>query len=318
MTATKPKFIDAHHHLWEPTTLEYGWLRQIGEPKPFGDPTPIQRDYVKDEFWTEACAEGAVASVHVQADGGLPDPVAESDWIVEQTTREPGLGVPNAWVGFANLRHDDVEATLAAHAARPGFRGVRHIVARTDAAPAMNFVPMELMQETVWQANFALLAKYNASFDLQLYPDQADDAVALFAKARVISPSSSTTAPGPISSSTRHKRGAVPAAEPALVPLGRRRCGSCPSCPTSAIKLSGLGMYHPNWSAQNCRVIFQTIVDAFGPSRVMLGSNFPVDKLFKSYSEVVDIWNEWLGELSDHEQSEIRTGAASRAYRLNL
>ena len=133
MTATKPKFIDAHHHLWEPTTLEYGWLRQIGEPKPFGDPTPIQRDYVKDEFWTEACAEGAFASVHVQADGGLPDPVAESDWIVEQTTREPGLGVPNAWVGFANLRHDDVEATLAAHAARPGFRGVRHIVARTDA-----------------------------------------------------------------------------------------------------------------------------------------------------------------------------------------
>ena len=77
-------------------------------------------------------------------------------------------------------------------------------------------------------------------------------------------------------------------------------------------------MYHPDWSAQNCRVIFQTIVDAFGPSRVMLGSNFPVDKLFKSYADIVEIWNDWLDELSNDEQSEIRVGAASRAYRLDL
>ena len=88
--------------------------------------------------------------------------------------------------------------------------------------------------------------------------------------------------------------------------------------PHVSIKLSGLGMYHPTWNAQNCRVIFQTIVDAFGPSRVMLGSNFPVDKLFKSYADIVEIWNDWLGPLSSDEQSEIRTGAATRAYRLNL
>ena len=75
-------------------------------------------------------------------------------------------------------------------------------------------------------------------------------------------------------------------------------------------------MYHPAWDAQNCRVIYQTILDAFGPERVMLGSNFPVDKLYKSYAEIVDIWNNWIGELSEDEQSEIRVGAASRAYGL--
>ena len=53
MTATRP----LHRRSpppWEPYTLEYGWLRDIGSPKPFGDPTPIQRDYTKEEFWTEA------------------------------------------------------------------------------------------------------------------------------------------------------------------------------------------------------------------------------------------------------------------------
>ena len=316
MSATNPKFVDAHHHLWEPATLDYGWLREIGEPKPFGDPTPIQRDYVKDEFWTEASAQGAIASVHVQADGALPDPVSESSWIVEQTQKEPGIGVPNAWVGFANLRRDDVEATLAGHAALPGFRGVRHIVAKTEAAPAMSFVPMELMQESGWQRNFALLSKYDASFDLQLYPDQADDAVALFSRYEDI-PIIIDHCGGPYFLFDAAQRDAIPAAEPELSHWADG-IWKLSKLPHASIKLSGLGMYHPRWSAQNCRVIFQTIVDAFGPSRVMLGSNFPVDKLFKSYADIVEIWNEWLGELSEDEQSEIRLGAASRAYRLDL
>ena len=316
MSETTPKFVDSHHHLWEPQTLNYGWLREIGEPKPFGDPTPIQREYVKDEFWVEAAAQGAIASVHVQADGALPEPVTESAWIVEQTQKEPGLGVPNAWVGFANLRRDDVEETLAAHAALPGFRGVRHIVARTQAAPTMSFVPMELMQESGWQANFALLSKYNASFDLQLYPDQADDAVALFSRHEDV-PIIIDHCGGPYFLFDAAQRGAIPAAEPELSHWADG-IWKLSKLPHASIKLSGLGMYHPEWSAQNCRVIFQTIVDAFGPSRVMLGSNFPVDKLFKSYADIVEIWNDWLDELSNDEQSEIRVGAASRAYRLDL
>lgn len=316
MSTTKPAFIDAHHHLWEPQTLEYGWLREIGEPKPFGDPTPIQRDYVKDEFWVEAQAEGAIASVHVQADGGLADPISESHWLVEQTKKEPGLGVPNAWVGFANLRRDDVEATLTAHAELPGFRGVRHIVANTAMAPELNFVPMQLMQETGWQQNFALLAKYNASFDLQLYPDQADDAVALFSRHEDI-PIIIDHCGGPYFLVEAARRDAEPAAEPELSHWADG-IWKLSKLPHAFIKLSGLGMYHPQWSAQNCRVIFQTIVDAFGPERVMLGSNFPVDKLFKTYPDLVAIWNDWLAELSTDEQSEIRCGAATRAYRLNL
>ena len=182
MTARPTAFIDAHHHLWEPQTLEYGWLRDIGSPKPFGDPTPIQRDYTKEEFWAEASACGLVASVHVQADGALPDPVSESRWIAEQAAREPGLGQPGKWVGFVNLLRDDAQAVLEAHAAVPGFAGVRHIVARTVTAPALSFVPTELMQNQAWQENFGRLGTMGASFDLQLYPDQVDDAVALIGR----------------------------------------------------------------------------------------------------------------------------------------
>lgn len=314
MTTDPAPFIDAHHHLWEPQTLEYSWLRDIGAPKPFGDPTPIQRDYIKDEFWAEASACGVVASVHVQADGALPDPVSESRWIAEQAARDPGAGQPGKWVGFVNLLGEDAQAVLEAHAAVPGFAGIRHIVARTATAPKLSFVPSELMQDSRWQRNFGLLAGLGARFDLQLYPDQVDDAVAL------ISQHEDTTiivdhCAGPYFLLEAHRRNAIPAAEPELAHWaeGVWRLSRLPNV---SIKLSGLGMYHPHWSAQNCRVIFQTILDAFGPERVMLGSNFPVDKLFKTYAEVVGIWDEWLSPLSADEQHNVRVGAASRAYGL--
>ena len=314
MTARPTAFIDAHHHLWEPQTLEYGWLRDIGSPKPFGDPTPIQRDYTKEEFWAEASACGLVASVHVQADGALPDPVSESRWIAEQAAREPGPGQPGKWVGFVNLLRDDAQGVLEAHAAVQGFAGVRHIVARTVTAPALSFVPTELMQNQDWQDNFSRLGTMGASFDLQLYPDQVDDAVALISRHDTTQVIVDHCA-GPYFLLEAYHSNAIPAAEPSLAHWAEG-VWKLSRLPNVSIKISGLGMYHPAWNAQNCRVIFQTILDAFGPERVMLGSNFPVDKLYKSYAEIVDIWNNWIGELSDEEQSEIRVGAASRAYGL--
>ena len=77
--------IDSHHHLWAPQTdpgnVGYVWLRDIGAPKPFGDPTPIQRDYLIEEFLAEAAPERLAGSVHLQCDPKIPDPVAETAFI---------------------------------------------------------------------------------------------------------------------------------------------------------------------------------------------------------------------------------------------
>ena len=66
--------IDAHHHLWDLSAVHYPWLEATGVTRFFGDPTPIQRDYLFDEFSRDASAEGFTGSVHIQvgaADGLL-------------------------------------------------------------------------------------------------------------------------------------------------------------------------------------------------------------------------------------------------------
>jgi len=74
------KLFDAHHHLWIPEkeapAIGYGWLKDIGAIKPFGDPTPIQRNYEWAEYSAESHDHELVGSVYVQVDGAIGDPVA--------------------------------------------------------------------------------------------------------------------------------------------------------------------------------------------------------------------------------------------------
>ena len=51
--------LDAHHHLWDLAAVHYPWLMARGVKRFFGDPTPIQRDYLLDEFRRDAAGFAA-------------------------------------------------------------------------------------------------------------------------------------------------------------------------------------------------------------------------------------------------------------------
>ena len=60
--------------------------------------------------------------------------------------------------------------------------------------------------------------------------------------------------------------------------------------PNVCCKVSGLGMFNPGWTAADLRPIVLTVIEVFGPQRVMFGSNFPVDKLYNSYEALWDAY----------------------------
>ncbi len=79
--------IDAHHHLWNLSSVHYPWLMARGVERFFGDPTPIQRNYLIDEFRAEATAQGITASVHIQV--GAEDSMAEAQWVLSVAAANP-------------------------------------------------------------------------------------------------------------------------------------------------------------------------------------------------------------------------------------
>ena len=158
--------IDAHHHLWDLSAVHYPWLMARGVERFFGDPTPIQRNYLIDEFRSEASVQGIAASVHIQV--GAEDGMAEARWV--QAVADANPDWPLKQVVFVDLTADDLDARLDAFQELPSVVGVRQIVGRAlgeDAETGTN----TLLDNPAFVAGLQNAGERELSFDLQLIPE---------------------------------------------------------------------------------------------------------------------------------------------------
>lgn len=264
--------IDAHHHLWDLSAVHYPWLMARGVTRFFGDPTPIQRDYLLPEFRAAAGAEGVTASVHIQV--GAVDGLAEARWV--QSVAEAHPDWPLRQVVFCDLTEDALSDRLDAFQALPSVRGVRQIVGRApgeDAKTGTN----TLLDDPRFAAGLREAGRRGLSFDLQLLPE-------LMAKTARVLEQAPETPVALCHAGSPHERSTEGLARwaEALKALS--------ALPQVTCKLSGLGMFEHGWTAASIRPIIDTVLDQFGPDRVMFGSNFPVDSLYSDYRTVTDAY----------------------------
>ena len=116
----------------------------------------------------DTARQAIVKSVHVQAEHDEADPERETAWLQ----------------AVADLSEPGVEKVLEGHAAHHNTRGIRQMLnfdPRAAAAPAHNPLAKRknLLADPVFQSQFALLRRYDLSFDLQIFPRQAADAATL-------------------------------------------------------------------------------------------------------------------------------------------
>ena len=288
-------FIDAHHHLWDLEKHRYAWHGQSETREGAGRGSYLIEDYVAD-----IGQHGLYRSVHVEGNFDPSDPVAETAWLQQVADTH---GFPNGIVGYAALQDPGVEAVLEAHMQHPNFRGIRQIL-NWDPNPLLSQCDRpDYLSDRRWGAGFALLARYGLSFDLQAHPWQMHQAAAL-----------ATEYPD------------VPMVVDHLgMPVYRGEAGcdswrsgvqALAACPNVTMKLSGFGMFDPAWSGDSIRPEIEVLLQSFGTGRCMFGSNFPVDKRWKSYGQVLEAVQAALRGLSDSERQDVLSGTAARVYRL--
>ncbi len=261
--------IDAHHHLWDLQAVHYPWLMAKGVERFFGDPTPIQRDYPLSAFRADAAAQGVTDSVHIQV--GAEDPMAEARWV--QGVADAAPDWPMAQVVFCDLTADDLAAQLDAYQALPTVRGVRQIIGRAPGEDAQTGTNA-LLGDPRFLAGLQEAGRRGLSFDLQLIPELMEKTAAVLAQAP-------ETAVALCHVGSPHDRsdGGLKTWSAALRHLS--------GLPQVTCKLSGLGMFEHDWTAESVRPIVETVLDQFGPDRLMFGSNFPVDSLYCDYATLV-------------------------------
>jgi predicted TIM-barrel fold metal-dependent hydrolase len=295
---TAMTIVDAHHHIWRQADLP--WLQGPMVPRIFGPYEPIRRDYPIEEFLADLGGSGVEKSVYVQTNWAKAGAVDEVEWVQSVADRH---GWPHAIVGYADLLDDGASDMLKRQARYPLMRGIRmqlhwheNETYRFAAAP-------DLMNDRRFRENIRLVAGHGWSFDLQVFASQMADAARL-------------AADNPDITFVLQHAGMLedlaPAGRAAWKDGMKRLAGQ----QNIVSKLSGLGTFiHRNDASHVEDVALQT-VEMFGAERCLFGSNFPIEKLWTGYAELVAAHRKAIVSLSAAEQEAILRGTATRVYRL--
>jgi predicted TIM-barrel fold metal-dependent hydrolase len=192
---------------------------------------------------------------------------------------------------------------LEEHCAFDNMRGVRQLL-NWDDDPDKRFCDRsDYLTDTKWQSGYALLRKYNLSFDLQIYHPQMEDSYRLaerFSDIQIILNHTGM----PIDRSPEGLRD------------WRRAMKRLAGAPNAACKISGLAMTNWRWTADSIRADVLGAIEAFGVDRCLFASNFPVDKLFSSYDTIFDAFKAIARNFSESERLKLFHDNAVRIYRL--
>ncbi|WP_369264158.1 amidohydrolase [Streptomyces sp. R35] len=286
---TAPVLIDAHHHLWDLGRRPQPWL---------DDPAlaTIRRTFTPDHLRTTAthliAGRGLHSTVAVQC---LPD-VPETEDLLALAEREPLIG---AVVGWADLTSPGIGDQLDGLLAGPGgayLRSLRHLVqGETDP---------EWLQRPDVERGLAAVRDRGLCYDVLVRSHQLDEAIRLAERfpglPQVLDHAGKPSiADGDLAGWERQVR--LLAVHPHVV-----------------CKVSGLitEADHEKWTADDIRPVWDVLLSAFGPDRLMFGSDWPVANLAGGWNRWAATVDELLDGCSADETSAILAGTATTFYRL--
>lgn len=271
--------IDAHQHFWiyAPETLE--WID--------GTMEPLKRDFLPQHLAPDLAAAGFQGCIAVQA---VQD-IEETKWLLDLANL---FQFVKGVIGWVDLRSESVEADLAQLCERKKFRGVRHVV---QSEPDDRF----LMRRDVMRG-ISKLRGFDLSYDLLVYPRQlpaASELAAKYGKQRFI---------------LDHigkpdiKSGQIKPWAKLLKEIARHENVWC--------KVSGLVTQADwqDWKPEDLTPYLDVVFKAFGPERILVGSDWPVCLLAADYSDVIGAVKSYISKLSKDEQDLVLGKNALEAY----
>ncbi len=291
------RFIDAHHHLWDLKACDYPWLMAKGEQRFFGDPSPIQKNYLVSDFLNESSQYRPEKSVHIQVGTSKSDSLKETQWLQEQNP------LPNAIVAFCDLSADNYKQQIDAQKAFSKVKGIRQIIGRR-ADEDIKHGSHALLSNASWRKAMIYLTEQGLSFDLQIIPPQVD---AVYAVLQAIPHVKVALCHG--GSPWDQSRSGLDSWQAGLKKLSL--------LPNVCCKVSGLGMFNNRWHDQDLGPLIERIIDTFGPDKTMFGSNFPVDKLYRSYDNYWDCYRSAVRQYSSLEQHQMFYQTANNFYQMD-
>ena len=273
--------IDAHHHFWQYDPVEYDWIDD--------DMSVIRRDFLPvnlQETILETPVEGVVS---VQAQQSLE----ETDWLLKLASENEFI---KGIVGWLPLRQKNIKDLLEKYSGVPALKGVRHVV-QGEPDP-------EFLTGREFNRGIALLKEYGLTYDVLIFAHQLPAAIR-FVKQH----------PEQIFVLDHI---AKPEIRQDKIVAWRKNLKELAQCENVFCKVSGMvtEANYRTWTEEQLQPYLETVLNAFGPGRLLFGSDWPVCLVATEYSKWFDLVSRFFSTLSHDEQELIFGGNAQYVYHL--
>ena len=275
--------VDAHQHFWIYNQEEYKWID--------ASMTNLHRDFLPPHLNRELKRNGIDFCVTVQARPTLQ----ETKWLLELAQNNSFI---KGIVGWVDLKSGSVEQDLEQFAAYKKFKGVRHVL--------QDEKDDRYMLSSDFKQGLRQLEKYDLTYDILIYPRHIKYACAL------------------VSEFPQQKFIIDHLGKPLIkedkIETWKKDMQELAKEDNVFCKLSGM-VTEANWNSwkqENFVPYMETLLEIFGPNRLLFGSDWPVFTVAAKYEQVLGIVNNFISFLSPAEQAHIMGQNAIDFYNLEV
>ena len=273
--------IDAHHHFWTYNPQEYGWIND--------DMAVLRRDFLPRDLKSEISKAGIDGVVSVQA----RQTIAETVWLLELAGQNDFIrGV----VGWVPLVSPKIRVDLEHLADRPKLKAVRHVL---QDEPDDHY-----MLRDDFNRGVSALKDFGLRYDILIFERHLPQAIRLI---------------------DRHPQQtfildhvAKPKIRAGELSPWRQNMQTLAERPNVYCKISGMVTEADwkNWTPAQLRPYLDVALEAFGPARLMFGTDWPVCLVACDYQRWHQTVSDFIAPLSKSEQAQIMGKTAVEAYGL--
>ncbi|NOX56461.1 MAG: amidohydrolase family protein [Planctomycetes bacterium] len=273
--------IDAHQHFWRYNPVDYDWMTD--------EMQVLRRDHLPADLKPLLDAAGFDGSIVVQA----RRTIAETEWLLQLADAYPFVFGVVGWVDFES---DQLDEQLERFSSHPKLKGVREVV---------QDLPVDYAASDTHVRGVGQLSRYGLTYDLLVKPPQLPAAIELVRQL-------------PDQPFVLDHLGKPYIARKELSPW-QDDLRELAKSPNVFCKLSGMvtEAQWRRWQPEDFHPYLEIVLEAFGPDRCMVGSDWPVCTLSGAYAEVIAIVRDYISRLSSSEQTAILGGTCQRFYRVD-
>ena len=271
--------IDSHHHFWKYNVKDYGWIDD--------SMARIRNDFLPSGLKENMEKAGVDGVISVQA----RQTVKETEWLLKLAEENDFiLGV----TGWLPLTAENIGEYLQKYSSVAKLKAVRHVI---QDEPDDYFILRKDFNRGISE-----LKAYDLVYEILIFENQL---------------------PQTIDFVDRHPAQifvldhiAKPKIKDNLIVPWRQNINKLAKRENVVCKVSGMvtEASYDNWTRQQLKPYFDVVLDAFGPERLMFGSDWPVCLVACEYGEWFATVKDFIGPLSENEQEMIMGGTAERIY----